>query len=159
MCFSDCLDHNRFWVKNVLRLDLDLWTSIINNSGLFDNHGRYLPKEWRSWTRNGKTITFEKATTKNRDKHAMFCCYSEEFAQFKNYGGADDSIGVMNVRWADLVSACFDLETLRLSDVITTTHESDICSSSSKSSSSNSNNNSSSSSSSNSISSLNIICV
>jgi hypothetical protein len=30
----------------------------------------------------------------------------------------------MNARWADLVSECFDLETLRLSDAVTTTHES-----------------------------------
>jgi hypothetical protein len=63
---------------------------------------------------------------KNKDKHAIFCCYSEEFAQFKNYGGADDSIDVMNARWMDLVTERFDLETLRLSDAATMTHESYI---------------------------------
>ena len=119
----------------MLRIDLDLWTSILNNSGLFGDHGRFLPKEWRSWTRNGKTISFEFATTKNRFRRAMFCCYSEEIAQFKSYGEGNDSIGVMNTRWMDLVAECFDLETLRLSDAVTTTHECHMSSSKSSSSS------------------------
>jgi hypothetical protein len=42
MCSIECSDYNRFWAKNVLRLDLDLWTSIINNSGLFGKQGRFL---------------------------------------------------------------------------------------------------------------------
>ena len=83
MSSIECSDYNRFWAKNVLRLDLDLWTSIINHSGLFGKQGRFLSSEWRSWTRNGKTITFESTAMKNKDKHAIFCCYSEEFVNLR----------------------------------------------------------------------------
>ena len=74
--------------------------------------------------------------------------------QFKNYGGADDSIDVKNARWMDLVTECFDLEMLRLSDAATTTHESYI-SNSKDSNSSMSNSNSMSMSSNSSISNSN----
>ena len=74
--------------------------------------------------------------------------------QFKNYGGADDSIDVMNARWMDLVTECFDLEMLRLSDAATTTHESYI-SNSEDSNSSISNSNSMNMSSNSSISNSN----
>lgn len=72
MCLSDCSDYKRFWAKNVLRLDFELWTSILNDSGLFGKQGRFLPAEWCSWTKNGKTITFELAFTKNRGKHFYY---------------------------------------------------------------------------------------
>ena len=74
--------------------------------------------------------------------------------QFKNYGGADDSIDVKNARWMDLVTECFDLEMLRLPDAATTTHESYI-SNSKDSNSSMSNSNSMSMSSNSSISNSN----
>ena len=75
--------------------------------------------------------------------------------QFKNYGGADDSIDVKNTRWMDLVTECFDLEMLRLSDAATMTHESYISNSKDNNSSSMSNSNSMSMSSNSSISNSN----
>ena len=47
MCFRDSQDinYNRFWARLVLRLDIKLWTKIINQSGLFDAQGRSIPLE------------------------------------------------------------------------------------------------------------------
>ena len=55
MCFRDSQDINykRIWARLVLRLDNELWTNIINQSGLFDAQGRSIPLEWVSWTHNG----------------------------------------------------------------------------------------------------------
>jgi len=118
MCFHDPQDHkyNRFWARHVLRLDIDLWTSIINETGLFDVQGRPVSSEWVSWTHNGKTITFEKALTKNRGKYSMFCCNSINFSQSGAYSN-DASKDIMDVRWSALAIDCFTLETLRQSDL------------------------------------------
>ena len=55
MCFRESQDINykRLWARLVLRLDNELWTNIINQSGLFDAQGRSIPLEWVSWTPNG----------------------------------------------------------------------------------------------------------
>ena len=47
MCFRDSQDINykRLWARLVLRLDNELWTNIINQSGLFDAQGRFIPSE------------------------------------------------------------------------------------------------------------------
>jgi len=83
MCFHDPHDikYNIFWVRHVLRLDIDLWTSIINETGLFNVQGRPISSEWVSWTHNGRTITFEKVAAKNKGKSSMFCCNSISFPQ------------------------------------------------------------------------------
>ena len=83
MCFHDPQDinYNRFWTRLVLRLDNELWTNIINQSGLFDAQGRSIPLEWVSWTHNGRTITFEKIKAKNKGKSSVFCCNSTNFPQ------------------------------------------------------------------------------
>ena len=98
MCFHDPQDHeyNRFWARHVLRLDIDLWTSIINESALFNAHGRPVSSEWVSWTHNAKTITFGKAATKNRCKYSMFCCNSIIFPPSGVYTN-DASKDVMDV--------------------------------------------------------------
>ena len=48
MCFRDSQDINykRLRARLVLRLDNELWTNIINQSGLFDAQGRSIPSEW-----------------------------------------------------------------------------------------------------------------
>ena len=118
MCFHDPQDINydRFWARLVLRLDNELWTNIINQSGLFDAQGRSIPLEWVSWTHNAKTITFGKAFTKNRGKSSMFCCKSTNFPQVKDYAN-EDVKEEMDDRWLALAVDCYNLETLRWSDL------------------------------------------
>ena len=63
----------------VLRLDNELWTNIINQSGLLNVQGRSILFEWASWTHNDKTITSDKIVLKNIRKCSMFCCSSTIF--------------------------------------------------------------------------------
>jgi hypothetical protein len=67
MCFRDSQDinYNRFWARLVLRLDIKLWTKIINQSGLLDVQGRSIPLECFFWTHNDKTISSDKMVVKN----------------------------------------------------------------------------------------------
>ena len=67
MCFSDPQDnhYNRFWARHILRLDIDLWTNTIDESGLFNVQGRYTSSKWVSWTYKGKPLTYKKAVAKN----------------------------------------------------------------------------------------------
>jgi len=117
MFFHDPQDinYNRFWARLVLRLDNELWTNIIDQSGLFDAQGRFIPSEWVSWTHNGKTITFGKVLTKNRGRYSMFCCNSIKFPQVKDYANENVKEG-MDGRWLALAVDCYNLETLRWSD-------------------------------------------
>jgi len=118
MCFRDSQDINykRFWARLVLRLDNELWTNIIDQSGLFDAQGRSIPLEWVSWTHNSRTITFEKVAAKNKNKSSMFCCNSTNFPQSGFYSN-DASKDVMDQRWSALAIDCCTLETLRQSDL------------------------------------------
>ena len=117
MCFHDPQDinYNRFWARHVLRLDIDLWTKIMNESGLYNVQGRYSSSEWVSLTHNGRAITFEKVAAKNRGKSSMFCCRSVDFPQVGDYANENVKEG-MDGRWLALAVDCYYLETLRWSD-------------------------------------------